>query len=95
MQSKPTENEKEVKATYTMENKPVKEPKLKISKNELWGWTILMFATLALTCGLLFGILGAIVTHLMLRLGKSQLVSVCVANLITIAMFIITWGLIL
>lgn len=95
MQSKPTENETEVKATYTMENKPIKEPKLKVSKNELWGWTVLMLATLTLTCGFLFGLLGAIVIHLMLRLGKSQILSVCVANLIAIAMFIITWGFIL
>lgn len=94
MQSKPTDNNTEVKADYKVDNPQtqIKEPRLKISNNELWGWTVLMLATLTLTCGLLFGVLGAIVTHLMLRLGKSTLLSVCIANLIAIAVFIITWG---
>ena len=106
MQSKPSDNNAEHKADYEIKNEtpPTDEPlaqkiencaKMQISKNELWGWTIMLFATLSLTTGVIFGVVGAIVGHGMLRIGKSPLVSVCIGNLIAIALFIITWGFLL
>lgn len=106
MQSKPSDNNAEQTTDYEIKNKTptTEEPtvqksekctKMQISKNELWGWTILLFATLSLTTGIIFGLVGAIVGHGMLRIGKSPLVSMCIANLIAIALFIITWGFLL
>lgn len=103
MQSKPSDNNTECQAEYEMKNETPKTDtsikqntsKMQVNKNELWGWTVMLFAALSLTCGVLFGIVGAIVGHGMLRLGKSQLVSACIANLIAIAMFIVTWGFLL
>lgn len=98
MQSKPSDNDVEFKADYNVTNEtPTNDKKftMQVSKNELWGWTIMLFATLSLTCGIIFGVVGAIVGHGLLRIGKSQLVSACIANLIAIAMFIITWGFLL
>lgn len=98
MQSKPSDNDVEFKADYNVTNEtPTNDKKftMQVSKNELWGWTIMLFITLSLTNGIIFGVVGAIVGHGLLRIGKSQLVSACIANLIAIAMFIITWGFLL
>ena len=58
MQSKPSDNNAEHKADYEIKNETptTDEPmaqkiekcaKMQISKNELWGWTIMLFATLS------------------------------------------------